>query len=54
MVIVWLARLHDKIVEVGGSKVQQQQAKVDMISKEIEGHLDTITKAKVTIKTAER
>ena len=34
--------------------MQEQQGKVDMISKETELHLDTITKAKVTIKTAER
>lgn len=47
-------RLQDKILEVGGCKVQEQQSKVDMISKEIETHLDTITKAKVTIKTAKR
>lgn len=51
---VQLPRLQDKILKVGGSKVQEQQAKVDTISKEIEAHLDTITKAKVTIKTAER
>jgi len=49
-----LARLDDKILEVGGSKVQQQQAKVDMINKEIEIHSNTITKAKVTIKTTKR
>ena len=47
-------RLEDKIVEVGGSRVQQQQAKLNAVNKEIELLTDAITKAKVSIKTAER
>ena len=47
-------RLHDKIMEVGGSRVQVQQAKVDQLSSEIDGCTAGITKAGVTSKTSER
>ncbi|XP_065911796.1 structural maintenance of chromosomes protein 4-like isoform X2 [Dysidea avara] len=49
-----IKRLEDKIVEVGGSRVQQQQSKLKAVNKEIELLTDAITKAKVSIKTAER
>lgn len=51
---VVIFRLEDKIVEVGGSRVQQQQSKLNAVNKEIELLTDAITKAKVSIKTAER
>ena len=47
-------RLHDKIMEVGGSRVQIQQAKVDQLSSEIDGCTAGITKAGVASKTSER
>ena len=47
-------RLHDKIMEVGGSRVQVQQAKVDQLSSEIDGCTAGITKAGVASKTSER
>jgi len=49
-----IVRLEDKIVEVGGSRVQQQQSKLNAVNKEIELLTDATTKAKVSIKTAER
>lgn len=48
------SRLHDKIMEVGGSRVQSQQAKVDQLSSEIDVCTAAITKANVGIKTSER
>ena len=53
-VVLLFVRLEDKIVEVGGSRVQQQQSKLKAVNKEIELLTDAITKAKVSIKTAER
>ena len=47
-------RLHDKIMEVGGSRVQGQQAKVDHISSEIDACTAGVTKAGVASKTSER
>lgn len=47
-------RLHDKIMEVGGSRVQGQQAKVDQLSSEIDACTAGITKARVASKTSER
>ena len=41
-------------MEVGGSRMQQQQAQVDKVSCEIDGSNEAITKANVAIKTAER
>ena len=46
--------LQDQIMEVGGSRMQQQQAQLDKVVKEIDGSNAAITKAKVAIKTAER
>ena len=47
-------RLHDRIMEVGGSRVQQQQAQVDSVCRDIDQTSGAITKANVAIKTAER
>lgn len=47
-------RLHDKIMEVGGSRVQSQQSKVDELSSEIDTCTAAVTKANVAIKTSER
>ena len=41
-------------MEVGGSRLQQQQAQLDKVVKEMDGSNEAITKAKVAIKTAER
>ena len=49
-----LCSLQDQIMEVGGSRMQQQQAQLDKVVKEIDGSNAAITKAKVAIKTAER
>ncbi|KAL5490795.1 hypothetical protein EMCRGX_G015979 [Ephydatia muelleri] len=46
--------LQDEIMEVGGSRLQQQQAQLDKVVKEMDGSNEAITKAKVAIKTAER
>ena len=47
-------RLHDKIMEVGGSRVQSQQSKVDQLSSEMDTCTVAVTKANVAIKTSER
>lgn len=44
-------RLHTQIMEVGGSRMQQQQAQVDAICSEIDSSQAAITKATVAIKT---
>ena len=49
-----LPSLQDQIMEVGGSRMKQQQAQVDKVSREIDGSNEAITKANVAIKTAER
>lgn len=48
------ASLHDRIMEVSGGRMQQQQAQVDAVKKEIDASAAAITKANVAIKTAER
>ena len=50
---VW-HRVHEKIMEVGGSKVQSQQNKVDGITEEMDALQKRITKANVTCKTSQR
>ena len=47
-------RLHDRIMQVGGARMQRQQAQVDAVAKEIDESNAAITKANVAIKTAER
>lgn len=47
-------RLHDQIMEVTGGRMQQQQAQVDAVCKDIDQTNAAITKANVAIKTAER
>ena len=45
---------HDRLLEVGGSRVQQQQAQVDSVCRDIDQTSGAITKANVAIKTAGR
>ena len=46
--------LHDKIMEIGNSKMKGQQAKLDKVNMEIDKTIGAITKAKVAIKNANR
>lgn len=47
-------KLHARIMEVGGSRVQQQQSQLAAVGKELDATSAAITKAKVAIKSAER
>ena len=46
--------LHDKIMEIGSSKMKVQQARLDKVTKEIDETTTAINKAKVAIKNAKR
>lgn len=46
--------LHEEIMIIGGTRIQQQQAHVDKVKKEIDQTIVNINKATVTIKTSER
>ncbi|XP_038051306.1 structural maintenance of chromosomes protein 4-like [Patiria miniata] len=46
--------LHDRIMEIGSTKMKSQQAKLDKVTKEIDETSTGITKAKVAIKNAKR
>ena len=47
-------RLHKQIMDIGGSKLQAVQARVDAIARKIDEATGQITKANVGVKTAER
>ncbi|XP_077988154.1 structural maintenance of chromosomes protein 4-like [Glandiceps talaboti] len=47
-------KLHKKIMEIGGSRLNSQQAKLDSITGEIDKCTGQITKANVAVKTADR
>lgn len=49
-----LFRLHDSIMEVGGSRMQSQQKHVDAVTADIDQSNAAIAKANVGIKTAQR
>ena len=47
-------KLHDKIMEIGSTKMKSQQAKLDKVNMEVDKAVGAITKAKVAIKNANR
>ena len=46
--------LHDKIMEIGSTKIKAQQARLDKVTKEIDETTTASNKAKVAIKNAKR
>lgn len=50
----WLFRLHNQIMDIGGSKMSAAQACVNTIQSQIDQVEGQITKATVGVKTSER